>query len=175
MWSQRIQPVQLNHVALRVRDLEGSAAFYCEILGFELRPAAPSADGVLVCAAPAASSLHGFSVVLMRGLPSGSEPIGMDHLSLKVPKIKDLQDLYAAAVARGVPAIQPRIYGGHYQTFIFDPDGYKIEVVSSELPREKSGGTSNARAMRASRRPSGAAASGRPTVVSRSLGGYDAA
>jgi catechol 2,3-dioxygenase-like lactoylglutathione lyase family enzyme len=136
MWPRRIRPTHINHIALRVRDLERSAKFYCELFGLEVRPAVPPGDSVCVCAAPSASSLLSFGVALIQGLPRGADPIGMDHVSLEVAKAEDLEDIYAAATARGTPATDPRVYGGYYQTFVFDPDGYKIEVVSADLPSQ---------------------------------------
>jgi hypothetical protein len=58
----------------------------------------------------------------------------MDHVSLEVTKAEDLEYIYIAATARGSQATAPRIYGGYYQTFVFDPDGYKIEIVSTDVP-----------------------------------------
>lgn len=147
MWPRRIRPTHINHVALRVRDLECSAAFYCELFGLEVHPAVPPGDSVCVCAVPSASSLLSFGVALIQGLPRGSDPIGMDHLSLEVSKAEDLEDIYAAAAARGAQATEPRIYGGYYQTFIFDPDGYKIEIVSADLPAAGGGGDVRLRSM----------------------------
>jgi len=77
----------------------------------------------------------------------------MDHLSLEVSRAEDLEDLYAAAAARGAQATRPRTYGGYYQTFIFDPDGYKIEVVSADLPPKGAGGNGKARLLRAAAGP----------------------
>ena len=136
MWLQRIRPIQINHVALRVRDLQQSAAFYCDLFGLEVRPAVPPGDSVCVCAAPSASSLLSFGIALIQGLPGGMEPVGMDHLSLEVAQADDVEDIYCAAIGRGAQATEPRAYGGFYQTFIFDPDGYKIEIVSKETPEE---------------------------------------
>lgn len=131
MW--RIQPTQINHVSLRVRDLQRSAAFYCQLLGLELRPAVPPGDSACLCAVPAASSSVSFGIALMQGLPHGAEPVGLDHISFAVPTADDVDDLYAAALARGVPATAPRLYAGFYQTFLFDPDGYKIEVLAEQV------------------------------------------
>ena len=134
MSPQRIRPIQINHVALRVRDLERSAAFYCELFGLEVRLGMPPGDCVCVCAAPSASSLPSFGFALIQGRPGDSGPIGMDHLSLEVTETQDVEGIYRAALARGDQATEPRVYDGYYQTFIFDPDGYKIEVVSHQTP-----------------------------------------
>jgi len=160
-----VRPTHINHVALRVRELERSAAFYCELFGLELRPAVPPGDSVCVCAAPSASSLLSFGVALIQGLPAGSEPIGMDHLSLEVAESDDLEDIYVAATARGAQATRPRVYGGYYQTFIFDPDGYKIEIVTADLPAEAAAAKSTSIRPREIRRSSEALHPGEPTAA----------
>ena len=174
MWPKRVRPTHINHVALRVSDLERSARFYCELFGLEVRPGVPPGDSVCVCAAPSASSLLSFGIALIQGLPRGSDPIGMDHVSLEVSKAEDLEDIYSAAVARGTQATEPRVYGGYYQTFIFDPDAYKIEVVSADLPsRPTDGGNARSESL-AVRRTSTARPSKRTDPVLDS-GGHDAA
>ena len=134
MRPQWIRPIQISHVALRVRDLQSSAAFYCQLFAMERRPAVPPGDDTCICVTHAAPSSPSFGIVLIQGLPDGAQPVGMDHLSLKVAKTEDVEDIYCAAIARGAEATEPRNYSGHYQTFIFDPDGHKIEVVAGELP-----------------------------------------
>lgn len=134
MWPKRVRPTHINHVALRVSDLERSAKFYCELFGLEVHPAAPPGDSVCVCAAPAASSHLSFGIALIQGMPRGADPIGMDHISFEVAKAEDLEDLYVAAAARGSEATEPRLSGNYYQCFVFDPDGYKIEIVSADVP-----------------------------------------
>lgn len=137
MWSQQIRPTQISHVALRVRNLERSATFYCDLFGLELRPAVPPGDSVCVCAAPSASSLLSFGIALIQGLRGVNESAGLDHVSLEVPSADDVDQIYDRARSKSATATEPRLYGGYYQTFVFDPDGYKIEVVSRELPDAK--------------------------------------
>jgi catechol 2,3-dioxygenase-like lactoylglutathione lyase family enzyme len=152
MGPKRVRPTHINHVALRVSDLERSAKFYCELFGLEIHPAEPPDDSVCVRAAPPASPQLSFGIALIQGLPRGGDPIGMDHVSLEVAKAEDLEDIYAAATARGNPATAPRIYGGYYQSFVFDPDGYKIEVVSADVPENSMERPSNRRASHALRK-----------------------
>jgi catechol 2,3-dioxygenase-like lactoylglutathione lyase family enzyme len=134
MSPPRIRPTQIHHVALRVRDLERSTAFYRDLFGLEPKPMVPPGDDVRICAAPSARAGSSFGIVLIQGLPSGTQPIGMDHLSLEVPSAEDVEDIYATALSHGAAATEPRVYGGFYQTYVFDPDEHKVEVVTRELP-----------------------------------------
>lgn len=134
MTPSRLQPLRIDHIGLRVRDLKRSAAFYCELFGLERRPAVPPSDSTCLCVVPSGNGSPPFGITLIQGLPLGVEPISMDHFSFEVRNAEDVLDIYCAALVRGAQATEPRMYAGHYQTFIFDPDGYKVEVVSREAP-----------------------------------------
>ncbi|MHC4235866.1 MAG: VOC family protein, partial [Planctomycetota bacterium] len=49
-----------------------------------------------------------------------------------VSSVFDVYESYLEAKALGAPATQPRVYDGHWQTFIFDPDGYKLKVFTAD-------------------------------------------
>jgi hypothetical protein len=51
---------------------------------------------------------------------------------LEVATAQDVRRAYEAAKAHGFCATEPRVYGGHYQTFLFDPDGYKVEIMTRQ-------------------------------------------
>ncbi|MBN1513338.1 MAG: VOC family protein [Phycisphaerae bacterium] len=127
-------PIRFHGVALRVRDAEASAAFYHGVFGLEARPSTASASSVRTCSAPARVAGAGVTIVLIQGFPTGTQPIGMDHLSLWVDRAEDVLQRYRRALAAGADATPPRWYGGRYQTYIFDPNGYKIEVLSEGGP-----------------------------------------
>jgi catechol 2,3-dioxygenase-like lactoylglutathione lyase family enzyme len=134
MTPNQIQPLRIDHIGLRVRDLKRSAVFYCELFGLERRPTVPPSDSTCLCVAPSGNGSPAFGITLIQGLPLGVEPISMDHFSFEVRSAEDVLGTYCAALVRGAQATEPRMYGGHYQTFIFDPDGYKVEVVSRDTP-----------------------------------------
>jgi catechol 2,3-dioxygenase-like lactoylglutathione lyase family enzyme len=123
----------IGHVELRVRNLDESAAFYRDVFGLVRRPAAPPSDKVCLCVGVPASGDETFSIVLTEGLPLGTEIAGLDHVSLTVPNGQDVRDIYASATRLGVRRTAPRAFDGAYQTFVFDPNGYKIEVVAKNL------------------------------------------
>lgn len=123
----------IGHVELRVRNLDESAAFYRDVFGLVRRPAAPPSDKVCLCVGVPASGDLTFSIVLTEGLPLGTEIAGLDHVSLTVPNGQDVRDIHASAARLGVRCTAPRTFDGAYQTFVFDPNGYKIEVVAMNL------------------------------------------
>ena len=120
---------RIAHVELRVRDLGQSAAFYRDLLGLERTDAVPPSESTCVCTAKSETEER-FGLVLTQGLPSGAEVTGLDHLSFEVPTRQDVRDIYEEARRRNIHATQPREFNGYYQSYVFDPDGYKIEVIS---------------------------------------------
>jgi len=121
----------ITEVSLRVRDLEESSAFYRELLGLELTDTDPPTAKSRKCRAGHPLNEDGFSVVLTEGLPPGAAP-NVDHFSLEVSTLRDLLTVYNAAKERDVQATEPRIYAGRWQTYLFDPDGYKVEVMTRD-------------------------------------------
>jgi catechol 2,3-dioxygenase-like lactoylglutathione lyase family enzyme len=128
----RLRLRRISHINLRVRDVEESADFYCGLFGLQQREANPPSESVRLCVAASGPKRPKFGVVLCRGLPASGDPSGLDHFSFEVPTQTDVNDLYDRARRRGAPATKPRLYGGGWQTFVFDPDGYKIEVRATD-------------------------------------------
>ncbi|GAG33295.1 unnamed protein product [marine sediment metagenome] len=70
-----------------------------------------------------------FRVVFTEGLPpNGDHLTGLDRVSFEVPCRETIDQIYDEARKRNARATQPRMYDGHWQIFVFDPDGYKVEV-----------------------------------------------
>lgn len=130
MRSVAVQPRLITHIHLRVRDLARAETFYRQCFGLVSQrcdhPAGPARY-----LQPASDDRPApLCIVLVAGLPSSAELTGMDHFSLEVPSVRDVEAVYQAVIAAGWRATRPRRYDGHYQTFVFDPDGYKVEVLT---------------------------------------------
>ena len=119
---------RIEHVELRVRDLDESARFYCDVFGLERRAATPPNARVCVCVGAPASGGEGFSVVLTEGLPPSTDLAGLDHVGFNAPTEQDVRGIYAKARQLGFRCTTPRFFDGAFQTFVFDPNGYKIEI-----------------------------------------------
>jgi catechol 2,3-dioxygenase-like lactoylglutathione lyase family enzyme len=122
---------RIGHVELRVRNLDQSASFYCDMFGLTRRESSPPSGKMCVCVGAPASGCEGFSLVLTEGLPLGTDLAGLDHVGFNVPTEQDVRDTYARACRLGVRCTTPRACDGLLQTFIFDPNGYKLEVTSA--------------------------------------------
>ena len=122
---------RIDHVELRVRDLAQSAAFYERLLGLtKRREWAGASDRVSVYLSDSADAGAAFSIVLVEGMPTGMEIAGLDHICLEVSTPTDVDEIHAAAIAAGSQATSPRIHLDRYQTYVFDPNGYKIEIAT---------------------------------------------
>lgn len=109
-------------ISLQVRDIEVSAAFYEQYLGFTRQPGPPHA--VVFDTTPAAFAVRDAlpGVDLDAGTPLG---LGIG-VWLHAPGAQDVHD---AMVADGVTITSPPIDGPFGRTFTFaDPDGYQITL-----------------------------------------------
>ena len=120
-------PIRLGHIHLRVRNLQDSTTFYCEVLGLVRVSTPGDRDHVRLAFAGADDR---YVLVLTPGLPSGAELLGVDHFAFEVPTTAHVHGVYHKAKVAGAPAVGPRFYDGHWQAYIFDPDGHKVEVMT---------------------------------------------
>jgi catechol 2,3-dioxygenase-like lactoylglutathione lyase family enzyme len=110
-----------DFIALQVRDLEASAAFYSEHLGLARAQASPG-HAVVFATEPIALALR--------------EPLvdldAVEHLGWGVAiwlKADDPRDLYDAMALAGVPILVTPFDGPFGLTFTFaDPDGYAVTI-----------------------------------------------
>ncbi len=128
--QQSTQLTRIGHVELRVRNLERSAAFYCELFGFARRSASVPYSCVCTCVGVPSSGCEEFSVVLVEGLPQAAELAGLDHVSFRVLTEQDVRDTHERAVAMQIRCTSPRRAEDSLQMFLFDPDGYKLEIAA---------------------------------------------
>jgi catechol 2,3-dioxygenase-like lactoylglutathione lyase family enzyme len=113
----------VDHLTLRVRDLEASRRFYAAALapwgGRE------SKDDWGISFGPPGSE----DVAIAEGEPSG--PI---HLALSAPDRETVDRFYDAALSgggrdNGPPGERPQYHPGYYAAYVLDPDGNNVEAV----------------------------------------------
>jgi catechol 2,3-dioxygenase-like lactoylglutathione lyase family enzyme len=140
-----------HHVGITVRSLEGSLAFYRDLLGFEVvfgwNPQAPYIGELVgypeVDLHSVILRVPGSDVFLelleYRGVPANpvdganANP-GTVHLAFYVD---DLEDLYARLTGHGVPALSPPVTPtigpnrGGRAVYLVDPDGVRVELIQT--------------------------------------------
>ena len=110
-----------DFIALQVRDLEASAAFYSERLGMTRAPVSPD-HAVVFETQPIAFALRDPLVDLD----------AVEHLGWGVAlwlKAENPQELHDTLVEAGVPIVVEPFDGPFGRTFTFvDPDGYCVTI-----------------------------------------------
>ncbi len=122
---------ELGHLVLYVSDLERSAKFYGEVLGWtRLEPAEPPSWPI---AAFSSGRTHHELLLIEVGrdaapLPSGRR-LGLYHFGLKVGDTDDeLRDALARLRSAGVPVTGMSDHTATHSLYIRDPDGNEIEL-----------------------------------------------
>ncbi|HUC36508.1 MAG TPA: VOC family protein [Acidimicrobiales bacterium] len=124
---------ELGHVVLYVRDLERSAAFYRDVLGF--RQVFDGSDAPFKAAAFSSGRTHHELLLIEVGsdaqpIPEGRR-VGMYHFGLKVGDSDDeLREALARLRAAGAEVVGSGDHGFTHSLYLRDPDGNEIELYS---------------------------------------------
>jgi catechol-2,3-dioxygenase len=126
---------ELGHLVLYVRDLERSAHFYRDVLGWR-----PIVDGstspvrapIAAFSAPSNRTHHELLLIEVGSdatpIPAGRR-VGLYHFGLKVGDSDDeLRDALATLEANDVPVVGASDHGVTHSLYIEDPDGNEIEL-----------------------------------------------
>jgi len=115
----------LRHVALNVRDVQRSVAFYSDVLGMQVEWE-PDPDNVYLTSGSDNLAIH--------RLPEGAEPGAVQsvhHIGFIVAKIDDVDAVAARVEGRGIEFVYPlKTHRDGARSFYFrDPDGLLIQVL----------------------------------------------
>jgi len=126
---------ELGHLVLYVRDLERSAHFYRDVLGWRQiidASNAPANVPVAAFSAPSGRTHHELLLIEVgpdaAALPAGRR-VGMYHFGLKVGDTDDeLRSALAVLNEHDVPIVGASDHGITHSLYIADPDGNEIEL-----------------------------------------------
>ena len=124
---------RLNHAVLYVADAERAAAFYRDVLGFEIAVAFPGGAFLRADGSPNDHDLGLFAIGQGARKPSGRN-VGLYHLAWQVDTIDELAALRTALRDAGSLVGE----SDHYVSkslYAEDPDGNEFEVMWA-VPRE---------------------------------------
>jgi catechol 2,3-dioxygenase-like lactoylglutathione lyase family enzyme len=116
----------LRHVALKVKDIQRSKAFYQELLGMKV-VWQPDAQNVYLSSGTDNLALH----EVIEGSPNVSTGEKLDHFGFIVESIDRVQEIERDFRAKGVTIIHPfKIHRDGSGSFYFaDPDGIIIQMI----------------------------------------------
>jgi catechol-2,3-dioxygenase len=119
---------RLNHAVLYVRDVEASAAFYAEVLGFRTVMGFPGAAFLQASGSTNDHDLGLFQVGAGAG-PSGAgrSTVGLYHLAWEVDTLAELERTRTRLAERGALA-GASDHGTTKALYARDPDGIEFEV-----------------------------------------------
>jgi len=129
----------VNHVALRVRDVETSADFYKRVLGFT-EDVGRFGGGVMAFLRAPLSTNHHDLALLQIGPEAGDvspRSVGMFHFALEVDAIEDLVTAHDRLTAEGCFDSEAD-HGATKAVYGHDPDGNTFELTWI-LPRAEWG------------------------------------
>jgi catechol 2,3-dioxygenase len=126
-----VQVKDLGHVVLYVRNLERSATFYGDVLGFRRLP---GMDGLPAAGFRSASDRTHHELLLIEvGEDAASPPpgrrVGMYHIGLKVGDSDDeLREALARVEEAGAVVVGTSDHTVTHSLYILDPDGNELEL-----------------------------------------------
>ena len=103
---------RIQHLCLRVRELQRSVDFYCGVLGFEDHNGGGYEKPGRICRLLDGETGVAFELLLTEGLPPGDYLVGLDHLAFNVASPAMVDRLYRCAVDASFQAAQPRLHNG---------------------------------------------------------------
>jgi catechol 2,3-dioxygenase len=126
---------ELGHVVLYVRDIERSASFYRDVLGWRQILPGPGQAATFPAAAFAAPSgrTHHELLLIEVGPDAAAQPegrrIGLYHFGLKVGDSDDeLREARDRLLESGTPILGASDHTVTHSLYIADPDGNEIEL-----------------------------------------------
>lgn len=122
-----IEPQEIGHVVLRVRDLARSTAFYEGILGFRKIGEIP---GRMAFFTATGANHHDLALQAVgKDAPSPAwNAVGLYHVAIRLPSDEHVRRAYRALVAAGANVVGSSDHGVSHSLYIKDPDGIELEL-----------------------------------------------
>jgi catechol 2,3-dioxygenase-like lactoylglutathione lyase family enzyme len=116
-------PLFIDHLTLRVADLQASRRFYSAALA-PWGAREQEVEGAYAFGPPGREDL----------LITAGRPAGPIHLALAAFERATVDAFHAAALAaggrdNGAPGLRARYHAGYYAAYVLDPDGNNVEAV----------------------------------------------
>jgi glyoxylase I family protein len=129
-----VDVVDMDHVAIRVSDLESALSFYHDLLGMDVRDRDRYEAGEVPYVAVVAGGRHVHLVPTDEEVDVGGEHLCLLVRSTSVDSRDDLDELLADLRERGIevedgePYERYGAYGRDWAAYVQDPDGRRVEL-----------------------------------------------
>lgn len=125
-----LRPKALDHVGLKVTDMDRSLRFYCDSLGLELLRRTDRGGGVISAVLRVGKQeLNVFSRADFGTIHPDDHPVGLDHFCLEIESAS-IDDVAVALQQAGVPIAKgPVRRRDGASLFVEDPDGCRVELI----------------------------------------------
>ncbi len=130
---------RLNHVALKVRDLDTSVGFYTRVMGFTEDVGRFGNDVIAFLRAPGSTNHHDLALLKIgsKATDASARSVGLFHCAWEVDNLRDLVTARDRLVAEGCFHSQAD-HGATKAVYGADPDGNTFEITWI-LPRDQWG------------------------------------
>ncbi len=122
---------RLNHAVLYVRNVERSASFYRDVLGFAAIGDLASLRGAAFLRAPGSTNDHDLGLFEIgesaAASPAGRSSVGLYHLAWEVDTLDDLTELSGRLADAGA-LVGASDHGTTKSLYGHDPDGLEFEI-----------------------------------------------
>jgi catechol 2,3-dioxygenase len=119
--------VRIGHVHLKVADLDRALAFYCGVLGFEVK----QRYGTQAAFIAAGNYHHHIGLNTwesLGGTPPGPRTTGLFHTAILYPTRADLADALRRLIAAGIQLDGASDHGVSEALYLRDPDQNGVEL-----------------------------------------------
>ncbi|MBV9326438.1 MAG: VOC family protein [Chloroflexi bacterium] len=127
--SMRLQPSSLDHIGLKVTDMDKSLRFYCDALGMDVEhTSGPHPNGGRSATVRAGEQRLDLFYRPDFVSADRDKPVGMDHLCLTFD-LSAVEPLLEHLKAHAVEVMWgPVTRGRSTSVYVFDPDGIHVEL-----------------------------------------------
>ena len=122
-----IKTYGLTHITLKVKDVKRSYQFYHKVFGAEKMY---NSEGFIQFQTPGCHDI----IVLQEGERSNGQGNGIVHFGFRLVRAENIEDIVSVVEAAGGQIKdQGEFEAGEPYVFIYDPDGYEVEIWYEKL------------------------------------------
>ncbi len=129
-----LRPLRIGHVVLKVRDLDGSLAFYRDLLGFKV---VSELSNVMIFLAADGQNHHDLALLRVGQQAASAVPtaVGLYHVAIQLADFEAVRAAHGLLAERGLlrGAVD---HGVSRSLYTADPDGNEIELYC-DAPRSE--------------------------------------